>query len=448
MEADAGIRELLEQGRYDDIKAAFESIPAADAARVLLDLPERQRALVFRLLDKGTALEAFEQLETADQQELLEALQDHEVLHLLEGMSADDRARLLDEMPAKVATRLLARLTPGNREATALLLGYAPETAGRIMTPAYVSLRASMTAGQALEKIRRTGINSETIYYLYVTDEARRLQGVLSLRELVLADPHAIVGELAERNVVHVHTDTDQEQAARLIELHDFLAIPVVDSENRLVGIVTVDDAVDVLDRETTEDFARLAAMSAPAETSDQYFRLPYVGRLLRRLPWLVVLLIAQILSGGLISLYEQTLADVIALAIFIPMIMATSGNTGAQSVTLAVRGLATGEVEPRHFWRVFAQEIGTGFGLGLILGITASLVALAIAGEPRLGLAVAAAIWGNVIVVGGIGTLLPFVLRAFRVDPAVASAPLITTLGDAVSLLIYFNVARALFNL
>jgi len=443
----AGLRELLEAGRYQDIKAAFENVPAADAARMLLELPERQRALVFRLLDKDIALLAFEQLEPADQQELLEALQDHEVLHLLEGMSADDRARLLDEMPAKVATRLLARLTPENREATALLLGYAPETAGRIMTPDYISLRASTTAREALEKIRRAGVDSETIYYLYVTDEARRLQGVLSLRQLVLADPDAVVGDLAERNVIHVHTDTDQEQAARLIEMHDLLAIPVVDSENRLVGIVTVDDAVDVLDRETTEDFARLAAMS-PAETGDQYFRLSFLGRLVRRLPWLVVLLVAQVLSGGLISLYEQTLADVIALAVFIPMIMATSGNTGAQSVTLAVRGLATGEVEPRHFWRVFAQEIATGFGLGLVLGAVASLVALLITGDPRLGMAVAAAIWGNVIVVGGIGTLLPFILRAARVDPAVASAPLITTLGDAVSLLIYFNAARILYGL
>ncbi|HEX6989823.1 MAG TPA: magnesium transporter, partial [Bacillota bacterium] len=285
-------------------------------------------------------------------------------------------------------------------------------------------------------------------YYLYVTDEARRLQGVLTLRELVLADPDAVVGDLAERNVVHVHTDADQEQAARLIELHDLLAIPVVDSENRLVGIVTVDDAVDVLDRETTEDFARLAAMSAPAESGDHYFRLSYGHRLLRRLPWLLVLLIAQLISGGLISLFEDTLAAVLTMTVFIPMIMATSGNTGAQSVTLAVRGLATGEVEPRHFGRILAQELGTGFGLGLVLGLTASMLALALERDPRLGLAVAAAIWGNVIVVGGLGTLLPFVLRAVRVDPAVASAPLITTLGDAVSLVIYFNAVGMLYGI
>lgn len=434
--------------RYIPIARELQKLSPPRGARLLADLPRPNRAVVFRLLEKDHALAIFENLMPDQQQELLEGLQDDEVIHIVREMSADDRARLLTEMPATVAKRLLRNLPPDRREATLLLLGYAPGTAGRIMIPEYISLRGRMTVTQALEKIRRVGLHRETIYTLYVVDEGRRLKGVVSLRDLVLAPPEQKVADLVEGEVISVRTDTDQEIVARLVEQHDLLAIPVVDREHRLVGIVTVDDALDVLDRETTEDFQRLMAITPSPATGEQYFRLRTSWRILRRLPWLLVLAAAGMLSGTVIALYEHALTTVIALAFFIPMIMDTAGNTGSQAVTLAVRGLATGEIQLRHFGRILRQELSTGFILGLGVGLVGLAVAFFKTGDPRLAGSVAAALLGTVLVAGSIGVALPFVLHLVRVDPAVASAPLITTIGDAVGLLLYFSVARLLYHL
>lgn len=441
------VQESSSAQHYHDLKQAIEALPPADGSKALLELSPTERAVVFRLLSKDYAIELFEALETDEQQSLLDHLHDNEVLNLLEDMSHDDRARLLDEMPAKVARKLIERLTPERREATALLLGYAPYTAGRIMSPAFVSLKASFTVAEALEYIRRRGLDRETIYYLYITDNSRRLQGVLSLRQLVLADPDQPIADLYEQNVISVRTDTDQETVARVIETHDLLAVPVVDSENRLVGIVTVDDALDVLDEEATKDFHLLGAVSA-SDGRARYFQLPLWRRMAWRLPWLVVLLFAGIISGNLISLYEESLSAVIALAFFIPMMMGTAGNTGSQAVTLVVRAIATGEVASRHFWRAALIEIGTGIALGIALGSLAGAIATLMTGELLLGVTIAVSLCATVVVAGLIGTALPFLLHRWGFDPAVASTPLVTTIGDAIGILIYFSVATMLFDL
>ena len=443
------LQHCLEARDYATAKELLNRLPPVTAADCLAELPPRQRAVAFRLLEKSRALEVFESLDARDQHELLEELRDEQVLHLIEEMSPDDRVRLLDELPAKVAKDLLARLSPGEREATNVLLGYPPGTAGRIMTPEYVSIQGQLTVREALEKVRRSGLDKETIYTIYVTSSDRRLEGVVSLRTLVMADPDRPVLELMQRDVVRVSTFDDQEKVAAVVADHDLLAVPVVDSENRLVGIVTVDDIMDVMQQEASEDIHRLGGV-APARRAGQerYFELGLLGRLARRLPWLAVLAVADTISGGLISLFEDTLTAVAALAFFIPIIMDSAGNTGSQMVTLVVRGLATGELHPRRFWRAVLQEAATGLCLGLVLGALAFALAVLRTGDVRLGLAISGAMVGTITVAGLVGTLLPFVFKGLRMDPAVASGPLITTVGDAVGLLIYFSTARLLYQL
>lgn len=430
------------------LKHKLESLPAAEACEELFDLPPQSRAIVFRLLSKDHAIAVFEKLEPHQQQALIENLRNDEALHILEEMSADDRVRLLDEMPAKVAKQLLASLTPGERESTSLLLGYAPETAGRIMVPDFVSLQEGMTVAEALTKIRRVGLDRETIYTMYVTDQERRLQGVVSLRELVLANLADKVKDIARPEIISARTDTDQEQVARLIEAHDLLAVPIVDMENRLVGIVTVDDALDILDDEATEDFHRLGGVTVAATGDDLYFHLNPWQQTRRRLPWLMTLALAGIISGSLISAFENALTTIVALAFFIPMIMDTAGNVGAQAVTLVVRALATGEVQARHFWRTLLREMGTGALLGLGVGAAGGIVAMIVTQDHLIAFSITGALIGTVLAAGGLGTALPFILTKMRLDPAVASAPLITTIGDGIGLFIYFSLAKLLYNL
>ncbi|BAS26633.1 magnesium transporter [Limnochorda pilosa] len=440
---------LVAERAFPRIKSHLEDLSTRDAADLLEELPPTDRAVVFRLLEKDRAIEVFEYLETEDQQELLAGLHDHEVVQVLEEMSPDDRTRLLDEMPAKVAKRFLEQLSPEERRVATLLLGYAPDSAGRLMTPEYVSIHQELTASQALEKIRKVGLDKETIYSIYITDAGRHLRGVVSLRDLVLADPTRPVGELAETDVISVRTDADQEEAARLVADYDLLALPVVDREDRLVGVITVDDAMDVLQEEATEDFQRFVAMTPDGGAGvDRYYALRLRDRVSRRLPWLMGLLLFNSVSGLIISSFESTIQAVIALTFFIPIIMDTAGNTGSQAATVAVRALATGEITGREFWRALRGELATGLLMGLLLAAGAWVMAYVRTGESFLGVAIGVALAGTVLASGLVGTMLPFLLRTLRIDPAVASAPFITSIGDVVGLVLYFWTARVLLHL
>lgn len=442
------LRQALADRDYLAVKQLLQDQPPASVAALLAELPAHQRAVAFRLLDKSQAIQVFESMEAADRHELLDLLHDEQVVQLVEEMSPDDRVRLLDELPAKVAKRLLQRLSPEEREATAVLLGYPAGTAGRIMTPEFVSLRGSLTAAEALEKVRRSGLDKETIYTIYVTEDDRRLVGVLSLRNLVMADPGVRVADIMQRRVISVTTSTDQEQVARLMQEHDLLAVPVVDSENRLVGIITVDDVMDIIQQEASEDIHRLAGIAPlPAPREERYFDLNLFGRLARRMPWLAVLAVIDTISGGLLAAFEDVLSAAVTLAFFIPMIMDTAGNTGAQMVTLVVRALATGELKGRRFVWVALQEVATGLALGAVLGLFAAALTWARTQDLRLAGAVGAAMVSTVVVAGLLGAVMPFLFRSLRIDPAVASGPLITTLGDVAGLFIYFSVARLLYG-
>ena len=348
-----------------DIEALNEWLSEADPLEIadeLARLPPTDRAVPFRLLAKDRALEVFEMLDPLFQQELLEGLRDNSVRQLFEDMDPDDRARLVDEMPAKVAKQLLAGLSPRERVLTATLLGYPENSAGRVMSPEVVNLKANQTAGDALARLRRVGATAETIYALPVTDDARRLVGALGLRDLVLADPQDQVGELMNQDVYSARVDQDQEEVARLIQEANLLALPIVDNENRLVGMVTVDDAMQILEEEQTEDVAR-AGGSEPLE--HPYLSVSVLGLARSRVIWLLALIVAATLTVNVLNVFEATLAEVVTLTLFIPLVIGTGGNAGAQSATTVTRALAVGELRSSDVALVVLRESRVGLLLG-----------------------------------------------------------------------------------
>ena len=360
------LESLLESGNYDGAKLLLGPVQEVDAAEAIGSLPRTLQALAFRLLPKDEAIEVYEYLDAAVQQTLLERLRSGEVLELVEEMSPDDRVRLFDELPAKVVRRLLAELSPAERRVTAQLLGYEAETAGRLMTTEFVDLKEFHSAAQALAIVRRRARDTETIYSLYVTDGSRHLTGILSLRDLVTADPEARIGDVMTRDVVSVGTDTDQEEVARAIQRYDFLAVPVVDREQRLVGIVTVDDVIDVIEQEATRDLYAAGAVQAGDE--DDYFQSNLFTVARRRVVWLLVLLVANSGTSAVIASQELVLKQVVVLAAFIPLLIGTGGNVGAQSSTVVIRGLSTQRIQAMGAWRAIWRESVAGALLGLLM--------------------------------------------------------------------------------
>jgi magnesium transporter len=436
---------LLEQNNLQGAKALLIPVQPADIADAIDGLPETMQAIAFRLLSKSEAIEVYEYLDSNVQQSLIEDFKRQDVLDIVDQMSPDDRARLFDELPAKVVTRLLAELSPAERNTTALLLGYESGTAGRIMTPEYISLKEPWTVAQALDAIRRQAHTSETIYYLYVTDAARRLTGILSLRNLVIAQPDQTIADIVVRDVVYVYTDTDQEEVARLIQRYDFLAVPVVDTEKRLVGIVTVDDVLDILEEETTEDIYTLGGVQSG---DDSYFQTNLLTVARRRVLWLFVLLITNTGTSAVIRSQQDVLEQVVALTAFIPLLIGTGGNVGAQSSTVVIRGLNTDEIRTKGAFRVIRREAIAGAFLGLMLGIVVFVWAYVLQGNLVVAIAVGVSLVAISILASLAGSSLPFLFQAIGFDPALMSAPFITTAVDVLGVLIYLNTARFILRL
>lgn len=437
---------LLEQGDLQGAKAILVPVQPADIADAIEGLPEAMQALAFRLLSKGEAIEVYEHLDTSVQQALIEELKRQDVLEIVDKMSPDDRARLFDELPAKIVTRLLEQLSPAERQATAQLLGYEAGTAGRIMTPEYVSLKEGFTVTEALERIRRLANVTEMIYYLYVTDAARRLTGILSLRQLVIAQPQQTVGEIMTREAAFVRTDTDQEEVARVIQRYDFLAVPVVDREQRLVGIVTVDDVIDILEQETTEDIYALGG--GVQSGGDNYFQSNLLTVARKRVVWLFVLLLTNTVTGTIIKGQEDILQKVVSLAAFIPLLVGTGGNVGAQSSTVVIRGMNTDEIRAMGPLQVIMREGIAGALLGAMLGVVATGWAFMLQKNLSVAIAVGVSLLVISVLASVSGSTLPFLFRFLRLDPALMSAPFITTAVDVLGVLIYFNLARLILRL
>lgn len=435
-------RDLAALLRDGDLQAVDEWLTAHDRFAIadhLRLLPPQDRAVAFRLLEKDVALQVFEALDPSIQHELLDGLRDERVRQIFADLDPDDRVRLLDEMPAKVARRMLAGLSRRERRLTGRLLGYPEDSAGRMMSPEVASLRADLTVAQALARLRRIGPEAETIYVLPVTDNQRRLLGVLGLRDLVLGDPEAHVGDMMEREVRFARVDDDQEDAVRMIADGDLLAVPVVDREDRLVGIVTVDDALEVLQEEQTEDTA-LAGASVPLQRP---YRGTSVLRLVRsRVIWLLVLIVAASLTVNVLHLFESTIEQVVELALFIPLLIGTGGNTGAQAATTVTRAIALGEVRFSDAGNVILREARVGALLGTLLGMLAWLP-VTVLFSVRTGVVISLTLLAICTMATTVGALLPLLAKRVGADPAVMSAPFITTLIDATGLIVYFLIAR-----
>jgi magnesium transporter len=436
---------LLEQRNYPGAKALLVPVQPADIAEAIEGLPEAMQAIAFRLLAKNEAIEVYENLDSSVQQTLIEDFKRQDVLDIVDKMSPDDRARLFEELPAKIVRRLLTQLSPQERESTALLLGYGASTAGRIMTPEYIALKESWTVFRALEYIRSRADVSETIYYLYVTDVARRLTGILSLRDLVTGQPEQTIGDLMTRDAISVQTDTNQEEVARLIQRYDFLAVPVVDTEQRLVGIVTVDDVIDVLEEETTKDIYALGGVQSGG---DSYFQNNLLAVARQRVVWLSILLVTNTVTTAVIRSQQGILQQVVVLAAFIPLLIGSGGNVGAQSSTVVIRGLNTKEISPKKALMVIRREAIAGAFLGLMLGVVVTIWAYVLQGNFEVAMVVGISLVAISVLASTAGGALPILFESLGFDPALMSAPFITTVVDVIGVLIYLNLARYVLRL
>ena len=440
------IMDYLNQKDMNGLKQLLTDANEVDVLDAIQKLSDQDQAIAYRLLSKDRALDVFEQLDTDDQQNLLRSLTDEMAIELINELAPDDRVKLLDELPATVAKKMISALTPNEREMTNLLMGYEAQTAGRIMTPEFVHLHKGITTAEALEKVKIDAVEKETIYTIYITDEKKKLEGVISLRDLLIAKPDVLVETIMEDIASSVSTDTDQEEVARLMQKMDWLAVPVVDKESRLVGIVTIDDAVDVLEDEATEDILTSGGIFASKEANRSetliHGSLWAIWKV--RLPFLFITIIAGMLAAVVIEGFEEVLESVVAVAFFIPLIMDMGGNVGTQSSTVFARGVVLGHINMKNFFRHFIKEVGVGLSLGLVSGVISGLIASGMSAIfwesiPLLGVAVGLAVAATMTLAALLGFLVPFVLVKLNIDQAAGAAPIITSIKDISGLLIYF---------
>lgn len=439
------IIQLLQRGSFIQVKEEINTLHPVDIAEIISHLDQKDQVVLFRLLKKDIAIEVFEQLDFEQQENLLKTFTDERAAEILNQMSPDDRMGLFDELPAKVVKNLLQLLNPKQREMVTLMLGYPENSAARIMNPNLVDLKETYTVEQSLARIRKINPPEELIYTSYVIDAERHLLGKVTLRDLILSPPGSLIKNIMEKEVIYVHTDDDQEKVARTIQKYDLLTIPVVDRENRLVGVVTIDDAIDIIDEETTEDIHRLVAIQT---SEDEYLHSSIGQRIKNRFIWLAVLLIGGTLTSIVLQNYSQAIQTVVALSFFVPMLIDTGGNVGSQSTAIMVRGLAIQEVNRRNLWKLIFSEVLIGSVLGFLLAWVGVLRVILLQEDWVMGIVVGLSIWIVVIVSNLVGAILPFILKKIKIDPAVSATPLITTLIDVIGIVIYLQIAQLLLQI
>lgn len=436
------IIELLNAKKYAEIRDILSEMDPADVAALLEQLDERSLTLVFRLLPKELAAESFVELESDTQSVLIRTFSDSELKDVLDELYLDDAVDLVEEMPANVVRRILRQTDKETRMKINEILKYPKDSAGSLMTVEYVSLRSGVTVADAFSTIRRTAIDKETIYTCYVVDSNRKLIGVVSAKDLMLADPDDVVDDIMETKVISVSTIDDKENVAQKMGKYDMIAIPVVDSENRLVGIVTFDDAMDVMEDEATEDIEKMAAIMP---TDKPYLKTGVVETWLKRIPWLMILMISATFTSIIINHYETALTA-FGLAAFMPMLMDTGGNAGSQASVTIIRGLSLGDIHMGDIFRIIWKE----FRVSLLCGVSMAVVTFAkvmIIDRPGMMVAcvVSLTLLSGIITAKIVGCTLPILAKRIGFDPAVMASPFITTIVDALSLIIYFQIAHAL---
>ncbi len=438
--------ELLETKQYTKLRQFLAELNDADIAALMEELDEESLLKVYRILPKDLAADVFSYLEVDSQQMIINSLSDKEAANVIDNLMADDAVDFLEEMPANVVDKILANAKPDTRQAINHLLRYPEDSAGSIMTVEYVSLKENLTVNQAIEHIRKVGLDSETINICYVLDAQRRLVGTVALRYLLLSDGDEIIGDLMHENVISINTLMDQEQVAAQFKKYDFTAMPVVDNENRLVGIITVDDIVDIMEEETTEDMEKMAAI---VPSDKPYMRTTVWETYKKRIPWLLLLMISATFTGAIISSFEEALSVCAALIAFIPMLMDTGGNAGGQASVTVIRGLSLGEIEYRDVPRVLWKEIRVAVLCGVSLA-AANFAKLML--FDRVGLLVSVTVCltliAAVLMAMLVGCLLPIGAKKLGFDPAVMASPFITTIVDALSLLVYFRFAAMIMGI
>jgi magnesium transporter len=438
---------LIESKDWQSLREAFGELDPPDLAEILEDLPADKMAIVFRLLPRDLAAGAFEYLPIDQQTELVQTLAAEQLATILNEMAPDDRTRLFEELPAAVTKRILSNLKPEELRVARTLLGYPENSAGRFMTPEFVALHSDMTAAEALAFIRKEGRKAETLNVVYVTDDRGRLMEDLKLATLVLADPNKKVSDIAERELVSIPATMDREDVVKLFEKYDRVALPVTDSRGVLLGIITIDDVLDVATQAATEDIQKLGGVEA---LDAPYLDVGFLAMVRKRGIWLAVLFVGEMFTATAMAHYENEIARAVVLALFVPLIISSGGNSGSQATSLIIRSLALGELTLRDWWRVLLRELQSGLALGMILGAIGLCRILLwparrqIYGEHyhMVAATVALSLIGVVTFGSTAGSMLPFILRRMGLDPAAASAPAVATLVDVTGLVIYFTVA------
>ncbi len=440
------LKELLEQRQYTRLRQAAMEMNSADLAAIMDDMEDEDSLKIFRLLPKSMAADVFADLEIDDQQYIIESLSDKEASTIIDNLMADDAADFLEEMPANVVKKILANARPDTRKDINHLLRYPEDSAGSVMTVEYVDLKENMTVADAIERIRKVGLDSETVNVCYVLDAQRVLIGTVALRYLVIMDPETLIGDFMNEHVISIGTMTDQEEAARMFQKYDFTAMPVVDNENRMVGIITIDDVVDIIQEEATEDIEKMAAI-IPSDRP--YFKVGILDTYKNRIPWLLLLMVSATFTGAIITSYESALSKYVILTASIPMLMDTAGNAGSQASVSIIRGISLGEIEFRELFKTVWKEVRVAALCGLTLS-AANFVKLLLFNhyEVRIAFIICATLLIVVLIAKTIGCTLPLCAARLGFDPAVMASPLITTIVDAVSLSVYFMIATRVLNL
>lgn len=444
---------LLEQKQYSEIKRLLKDMNAADIAVLLEDLPEETIPLLFRLLPKELAAETFVEMESDAQEMLIRGFSDTELKEVVDELYVDDAVDIIEEMPANVVGRILRSADSQIRQQINNILKYPKDSAGSIMTTEYVDLKKNMTVADAIKRIRRTGLDKETIYTCYVTDSVRKLLGMVSAKTLLLAEDDDLLEDIMETNVIYCSTLDDQEEVANQLTKYDFMALPVVDGEQRLVGIVTFDDAMDILEEETTEDIEKMAAITP---SDKPYLRTSVLQIFSKRIPWLLVLMVSATFTGMIIASFEDSLAKFAVLTAFIPMLMDTGGNSGSQASVTIIRGLSLHEINMRDIGRILWKESRVGMLTGVTLAAVnfgkIMLVDRLLLGNtsitPMVAAVVCLTLVATVFLAKLVGCSLPILAKRIGFDPAVMASPFITTIVDALSLFIYLQVATVLLGL
>ena len=440
------LNSLLNEKKYAAFMKQLDELNDFDAAEYLMSLPDEQMLSAFRMLKKDVAADIFSFMDIDMQESIINRMSDTEIAMIIEELFVDDAVDILEELPAIMVKRILKLSRPETRDLINKFLSYPDYSAGSVMTAEYIDLHKHMTVAEAIDNIRRKGIDKETVYVAYVTNESRVLEGIVSLKDLIFARPEALIGDIMETELLYANTLDHQEEVVAMIQKYDLLALPIVDKENRLVGIVTVDDAIDVIEEETTEDIEKMAAI---VPSDKPYMRAGVFEIWKTRIPWLLLLMLSATFTGQIIASFEAKLAAIPALIAFIPMLMGTGGNSGGQSSVTIIRGLAIGEIENRDIFKIIWKETRVALLCGIVLSICNFIKIILIDNmlfnndiSLEANIVVSLTLLATVIVAKIVGCALPVAAKKIGLDPAVMASPFITTIVDAVSLLIYFTIA------